>query len=71
MVGPIFGTARFLACTMILFEITKPARSFTDDKIARDADLRHALKTASRTRPEARNMPVRFLSFFFPSSAKL
>ena len=60
MVGPIFEKySKIFGMYYDFIRDHEASEKLLDDKIARDADLRHALKTASRTRPEARNMPVR------------
>ena len=65
MVGPIFEKySKIFGMYYDFIRDHQASEKLLDDKIARDADLRHAFKTASRTRPEARNMPVRFLIIF-------
>jgi len=60
MVGPIFEKySKIFRMYYDFIRDHEASEKLLDDKIAKDADLRQALKTASRTRPEARNMPVR------------
>ena len=68
MVGPIFEKySKIFGMYYDFIRDHEASEKLLDDKIARDADLRHVLKTASR-RPEARNMPVRFVDRYFKDS---